>query len=449
MDEFVEHNFLCHYGVLGMKWGVRRYQNPDGSLTAKGRDHYGVEKRKKKPVEKINDAKEKLSDEAKTWLKNATGAEIKTEEDTKEDSKKRHAIEAAALLASGAVSYAAHELLKDVTIHTKYGDIPLGSVIPAMIMSMSITAIGTHELTRGKTLSTKFGDVKLGTVVPVVSSIAAGIATGATVTGLHAAKNAYNFKKGEDSRIGNEYDRDYSIGKNTVLQTLSADPNRTKDAEFFYAAFTESDKDWYKAKFSRLIKNKADMIIPQYKTNISNKTTSDVKVASEKTGVNTMSNLYNNDSDFRDFLTNPERLKKIFPANTNKKAYKEAVSVLDSVNTKGSATNEELKTIYKLFNYVLPNDGRGDAEVGADVAKQRKKFLNALKSDGYGAVIDTNDSYYGNYAKRVQSAVIVFDTNSIIPDSVKNITMSEVNKSERNSKINFFKRVINNQQLSI
>lgn len=28
---------LYHHGVKGMKWGVRRYQNPDGSLTPEGR----------------------------------------------------------------------------------------------------------------------------------------------------------------------------------------------------------------------------------------------------------------------------------------------------------------------------------------------------------------------------------------------------------------------------
>lgn len=32
-----EENELCHWGIKGMKWGVRRYQNRDGSLTSAGR----------------------------------------------------------------------------------------------------------------------------------------------------------------------------------------------------------------------------------------------------------------------------------------------------------------------------------------------------------------------------------------------------------------------------
>ena len=28
---------LCHYGIKGQKWGVRRFQNEDGSLTKAGK----------------------------------------------------------------------------------------------------------------------------------------------------------------------------------------------------------------------------------------------------------------------------------------------------------------------------------------------------------------------------------------------------------------------------
>lgn len=39
----MENNTLTHHGIKGMRWGIRRFQNKDGSLTAKGKKRYGGE----------------------------------------------------------------------------------------------------------------------------------------------------------------------------------------------------------------------------------------------------------------------------------------------------------------------------------------------------------------------------------------------------------------------
>lgn len=42
MIQTVYSDELYHHGIKGQKWGVRRWQNPDGSLTEEGKRHYGV-----------------------------------------------------------------------------------------------------------------------------------------------------------------------------------------------------------------------------------------------------------------------------------------------------------------------------------------------------------------------------------------------------------------------
>ena len=46
-------NELAHFGIKGMKWGVRRYQNKDGTLTSEGKKRvsdYKTMKQKNKDV---------------------------------------------------------------------------------------------------------------------------------------------------------------------------------------------------------------------------------------------------------------------------------------------------------------------------------------------------------------------------------------------------------------
>lgn len=49
------NNELKHYGIQGMKWGVRRWQNKDGTLTSAGRKRYG--RGEKMDVNDLNDSK--------------------------------------------------------------------------------------------------------------------------------------------------------------------------------------------------------------------------------------------------------------------------------------------------------------------------------------------------------------------------------------------------------
>lgn len=59
-----DEDSLQHHGILGMHWGVRRYRNKDGSLTAAGKRRYGSESNS------ASSGTTKKSNNSKLWKRN-------------------------------------------------------------------------------------------------------------------------------------------------------------------------------------------------------------------------------------------------------------------------------------------------------------------------------------------------------------------------------------------
>lgn len=70
---------LAHFGIKGQKWGVRRYQNPDGTYTDAGRKRYGFKSRRKK-AEKIYKSKEEAIEARDLKYINAHKSDYTTKE---------------------------------------------------------------------------------------------------------------------------------------------------------------------------------------------------------------------------------------------------------------------------------------------------------------------------------------------------------------------------------
>lgn len=212
----------------------------------------------------------------------------------------------------------------------------------------------------------------------------------------------------------------------TTLSTLSYDPNRTKGVDMFYATHKALDKHQYNALFnSKLPSTVYDEggnslgTGAGYKFKINNKLSQDVKVASEDSGAKVFLDLYSKNRDFYNFVTDKDRMESLFVTDKYKfKGYREAKDVLDKMKQPDyKPTDKDISTIYRMFNYVIPSDGNGNARAAKDVQTQRAKFFDALKKAGYGAVLDTNDAIYGGF--KATSPVIVFDMDKVIPDSIK------------------------------
>lgn len=357
---------LYHHGIKGQRWGVRRYQNEDGSLTAAGRARYNVD---------VSGARENLIKSKKAAIE---AQKTYNKSYSQEDFNR--------LQAANAQAYWARKDLKSEQIKEKLNQ---------------EHKISNHR----KKLEQSYRDKGMNDEEAAVAAykrvktekILAGIA-GATLV----AATAYVAYKHYDRNV------DKIISADTVLSRISSSGERgVHDA--FYASFNTSDNHKYLGLYGGAISEQGKSVFQK-----SIKLGGDLKVASEKTAKNTLSDLVTkNSKTFQDFRTEMHATllmhQKAGSTEKQMAVLNKAVAALD----RGQVDSH----VYEAFNLNLPNK-----------SKFKEAFYGKLKEQGYDAITDINDKRLSGYNSK--SPIIVFNSAKANVDAVRSVGQKEINKAK-------------------
>ena len=365
-------DYLAHHGILGMKWGVRRYQNEDGTLTSAGKKRYGdaenevsnylnAKENYKKAVTKYGFASNNISTKMRAYYKLQS--------------------------ASKQLSYAKTDL-KDAEYRKKLSE--------QKNKSKRQISLESEYMKNGFTKE----EAELAAYKRVRTERAIAIAGGLTV----AAVGAYVAYK--------HYDKvaDRIIKGDTLLQNISTNSDKgVSDA--FYASFGKHDNNRYLGAYGKTLQDRVNFGFGNgvYKTNIKIDG-SGLRVASPKSASKILGNTMANDPSFS---KNVEKMLDEWGnqplGNAQKRVFEKARSSLN----KGKVNDK----VYEAVNIALVDHGKNGQELSS-------KFYQALKSAGYDAIRDVNDYKYSGYGTR--NPLIVF--NGAAKSSVSSITKLDSQK---------------------
>lgn len=382
-DEYLEH-----YGVLGMKWGVRRYQNYDGSLTPAGRKHYDVNVESKR--QELKNRKKEKQEAYKEYNKATLGGMLYDKK-------------------------AANNYVKS-EIREKYAkdDLKSEKVKEKLNAETKITKRRADLINNYKSRGMSEDEAEIAAYKREKTEKMLKIVGGMTVAAI-AGYAAYKYHGKVTDKI---------LKSGMTLQNIANDSNNgVRDA--FYASFKKSDMIKYKGVYGSQIKSMGGT--PFSKTV---KLSTDIKMASEKSAKKVFTDLINSDQEMKKavsdiLLTHPA----LHGGGTEKQTilFQKAYSDLRN----GKITNK----VYDAFNISLPWYNN------PDVIKSRTKFYDALSKSGYNAILDVNDKKYSGYYSK--NPIIMFNANSKINiDSVKQVGASELSKAKDAGWMNIYLNTI-------
>lgn len=374
---------LYHYGIPGMRWGVRRFQNKDGSLTNAGKKRYDVDIEGAKS--RVKEAKLNLKKANENYNRQTAYGMIYNQKATDRviDSAKKMRW-AKQDLESEKIKQKLNNETKEKSAHRLK--------LEQQYMDKGMTK-EEAEIAAYKRVKTE-----------KILAVSAGVAVASAATYV-----AYK-----------QYDKtvDKVLKSGTTLQNISSDSNKgVSDA--FYASLNKSDNTKYRGIYGNTIKSSGKNV---YETKI--KATKDLNMASQKSARNALNELLNEDPQFRKSFD--AQLRSWKDSTEIGKMFGNTTPGQARVMKKASESYKNGKVdsnVYDAFNTMLADHTNSNAQYVSE------KFYDKLKSKGYDAVLDINDKKNSGYHSK--KPIIVFNGGSKLSvDSIRQVGSSEIENAK-------------------
>ena len=357
----ISNDELYHHGIKGQKWGVRRFQNEDGSLTPAGEKRYYGNSNLIEQEKALKVSKQKRNEAYVRWS-NATASNLNQR---KKEFEQANSDYARKKLLYKADAEASRIKSKNIEFKNKSKH--------RLKLEEQYKKLG---LTDEQAQAAANGRIRTERILAVSSAV-----------GITACA-AYIANKKLRDRI------DGVIKAGETMQRIEMQDTGGKLNNMFYAAKGKHDERRY---FNLLGSTRQQQLGHAYVMKL--EASKDIKVASKDNAAKIFGELYKNDPDFRKAAT--EYTKAHFGGGNR-------------LNP-NDLSNRNIKKMYENFNANLPDIRDG----GSGIDKQ---FYSKLKSAGYGAIQDINDMKYSGY--NAKNPLIIFDNSSsnVMVKSMSEIT---------------------------
>lgn len=379
---YYESNYLCHYGLKGMKWGQRRWQNDDGTFNEAGKARYFSKSSSHRPISvmklqndpdvqkrkaELKQAKANQKAALKAYSKASAGGLMTAEKEQKD-----------LIRANNAVRFAKHDLSDEKAKKRMESD----------TRPKSKRRLKLEEEYKAKGMTE--GEAELAAYKRARTEKALKIAAGVAVT----AAVAYGASKYIENNVDRVIKSDVTLSRVATSDTASV-----QDA--FYAVFSKnkSDVSKYSGLYAKQLREGAYGQVHDKVFQKTIRATGDIRMASPKSAMKSLKSLVDSDPQYKADLV------KVLQAHGN---YAEASAV---------ASGKVTRSVYERMNQAL-----GSSAKNTEVAK---KFYDDLTSKGYNAIKDVNDNKFSGFMTK--TPLIVFNAQSKVSvDSVKKLNDSEI-----------------------